>query len=308
MSADAVPAPERHVVPERPPADVEVDEPAVRALLAAQHPDLAHLPLRRAGGGWDNEMWRLGDDLAVRLPRRAQAGPLAAHEHRWLPVLVQRLAVPVPAPVRLGRPTPEYPYPWAVVPWLPGVPAWRTPVADRAAWAAELADTLVDLHAVADADAPANPFRGVPLAERDEAVRERLAPPGIDGAPRLAALWSDALAADPWDGPPLWLHGDPHPANLLVAGGRLAGLADFGDMTAGDPATDLATAWLTFDATGRAAFRARLARRGAADDATWRRARGWAVVMATAMLRRPSDASIAAIGRHALGELLTETA
>lgn len=292
----------------RPAADVAVDEALVRGLLAAQHPDLAARPLERAGGGWDNEMWRLGDDLAVRLPRRAAAAPLAAHEHRWLPVLARLTSLAVPVPLRVGVAADGYPYTWSVVPWLPGVPAWRTPVADRDAWAPTLADALADLHAPADPAAPVNPVRGVPLAERDEAVRQRLVPPGVPGADHLRALWADALDADPWAGPPVWLHGDPHPANLLVDRGRLVGLADFGDLTAGDPATDLATAWLTFGPAGRAAFRERLVARGALDDATWRRARGWAVVMATAMLRRPSDDAIATIGGHALAELRAEPA
>lgn len=128
----------------------------------------------------------------------------------------------------------------------------------------------------------------------------------VDGAAHLEALWSDAVAAAPWPGPPVWLHGDPHPANLLVAEDRLVALLDLGDLTAGDPATDLATAWLTFDSVGRATFRDRLVERGAVDDATWRRARGWAVVMTTAMLRRPSDEAIAAVGRQALAQLLDE--
>lgn len=294
------------VVAARPPADVQVDEALVRRLLSAQHPDLAGLPLQHAAGGWDNELWRLGDDLAVRVPRRAQAAPLAANEHRWLPVLAPRLAVAVPVPVRVGRPTDEYPYPWSVVPWLPGTPAWRTLPGSRRAWADRLADALADLHVPAEPGAPRNPVRGVPLAARDAVVRERLATVPVEGAARLAALWSNALDAEPWPGPPSWLHGDPHPANLLVEGARLVALVDFGDLAAGDPATDLATAWLTFDAAGRAAFRARLVARGATDDATWCRARGWAVVMTTAMLQRPSDAAIEAIGRHGLGELLAE--
>lgn len=289
-----------------PPADVTIDEALVRRLLTAQQPDLSGRPLRHAAGGWDNEMWRLGDDLAVRLPRRAQAAPLAVNEHRWLPVLAPRLRVAVPLPLRVGRVTDDYPYPWSVVPWLPGTSAWRTPTRARRSWAPDLADALVDLHGPADPAAPRNPVRGVPLADRDPVVRERLANLPVEGTAHLSALWADALSAAPWSGPPSWLHGDPHPANLLVDGRRLAGIGDFGDLAAGDPATDLATAWLTFDADGRASFHERLLERDAVDDATWRRARGWAVVMATAMLQRPSDEAIAAIGGHALTELRTE--
>lgn len=290
----------------RPPADVEISADLVRALLRDQHPDLAARPLRHAGGGWDNEMWRLGPDLAVRLPRRAGAAPLAGHEQRWLPELATLVRVPVPVPFRTGTPSGDYPYPWTVVPWLGGTCVSGVPTPDRRRWAARLADALVDLHVAAPADAPPNPVRGVALAERAEAVAQRLTPPGIPGADQLERIWADALAAPAWTGPPLWLHGDVHPGNLLADDGDLAGLLDFGDLTAGDPATDLATAWLTFDRAGRATFRARLVERGAWDDARWRRARGWAVVMTTAMLRRPHDPTTGAVGRHALAQLLDE--
>lgn len=288
----------------RPPADVAVTESLVRTLLAEQHPDLAHLPLAHAGGGWDNEMWRLGTELAVRLPRRALGGRLAEHEQRWLPLLAGLVPVTIPAPVRSGVPADGYPYPWSVVRWVHGTPAWRQPVHERTRWAPDLADALTALHAPAPTDAPPNPYRGGPLAERDDVVRGRLA-----GTPRaaLAGLWADALAAPAWAGPPLWLHGDPHPANLLVRDGHLAGIVDFGDMTAGDPATDLATAWLTFDAPGRAAFRDRLVDLDVLDDATWRRARGWAVALASFMAELPeAEGMISTIGRHAAQELLAE--
>ncbi len=288
----------------RPPADVVVTEPLVRALLAGQHPDLAELPLTHAGGGWDNEMWRLGPELAVRLPRREPGALLAAHEQRWLPRLAELVPVAIPAPVRSGAPADGYPYPWSVVRWVVGTPAWRQPVPERSAWAGDLADALADLHAPAPPDAPENPFRGGPLAERDDRVRSRLA--GTERA-GLLDLWSDALAAPDWAGPAVWLHGDPHPANLLVRDGHLAGIVDFGDMTSGDPATDLSAAWLTFDAVGRRAFRARLEARGALDKATWRRSRGWAVALAAYMAELPeAEGVISAIGRHAVRELLAE--
>lgn len=298
-----------HAVHRRPASDVVVTQDLVLRLLTEQHPDLADRALVHADGGWDNEMYRLGDDLAVRLPRRKVAAELAANEHRWLPELATLLRLRVPTPLRVGRPGQGYPYPWAVVPWVPGEPAWRTPAAGRTTWAADLADTLADLHVPADPEAPVNPFRSGSLADRDAGVRQRLLVP-VAGAPeagRLAAVWDDALAAPAWAGPACWLHGDPHPANLLLADGALVALADFGDLTAGDPATDVATAWLTFDAAGRNAFRARLDERGALDPATWRRARGWALSMALAMVRRTSDPAIGGIGRHAVAELLAET-
>lgn len=291
---------------DRPPPDVEITASLVRHLLATQHPDLADLPLRHADGGWDNEMWRLGDDLAVRLPRRTFGATAAEHEQHWVPELARRLSLAVPLPLRVGRPDADYPYPWTVVRWVAGTPAWQQAVPARSGWAPHLADALADLHVPAPPDAPVNPFRGGPLAGRDEAVRERLAAVG-SGPDRLLRQWADAVDAPTWGGPPLWIHGDPHPANLVVRGGVLAGLVDFSDLTAGDPATDLATAWLTFDAAGRAAFLARLQARGAVDPDTWRRARGWALSMASTMAARPPGGPIHGIGRHALAALVEES-
>ncbi len=266
-----------------PAAEVDVDVPLVRALLADQHPDLADRRLRIVANGWDNVVARLGDDLAVRLPRRTAAARLIEHEQRWLPEIARRVApvVPVPAPVRLGRRALGYPWSWSVVRWLPG-----DVVGERAAGpgvAAALAAFVGLLHVPAPSDAPVNPFRAVPLATRSDAVLERLATADVPRARELAALWRTAAAAPRHTGPPVWVHGDLHPFNVLVeraAGGdRLSAVVDFGDVTAGDPAVDLATAWLSFDREGRRTFRAQVA----ADDATWTRARGWAVSIASAL-------------------------
>lgn len=300
-------------MPDKPPAEVELTVGLVHGLLGAQHPDLAGLPLRLAAHGWDNATFRLGDDLAVRLPRRAVAARLVEHEQQWLPLLAALCPVPVPAPVRIGVPSPTYPWAWSVVPWFAGRHAADEPVSARTPWAAALADALAALHVRAPAGAPVNPVRGGALAGRSAAFRERLAAGHLDSLvpdarSRAEALWEDALAAPAWPGPPVWAHGDPHPANLVTRDGTLAALLDFGDVTAGDPACDLATAWLTFDATGRAAFRARsdaLADRVEADPGRWRRAAGWALAMAAAMVTHgDDDPVIAGIGTHAVRELL----
>jgi aminoglycoside phosphotransferase (APT) family kinase protein len=289
----------------RPPAEVDVTEALVARLLRAQHPDLAGLPVRLVDHGWDNAVARLGPDLAVRLPRRAVAVPLLRAEQRWLPVLARRLALAVPEPVRLGRPSPAFPWPWSVVPWFDGTVAADLPPADRRAWARVLADAVAGLHVPAPRTAPVNPVRGGPLAARDAVVRRRLAalPPG-DRA-RLLGLW-DRLAAVPgWSRRRTWIHGDLHPANLVCVDGALRAVIDFGDLAAGDPATDLATAWLTFDEPGRAAFRARVQERRPVDAATWRRARGWALVLGSAMsAHSDDDPRLAACGRHALAQVL----
>ncbi|WP_448060307.1 aminoglycoside phosphotransferase family protein [Cellulomonas hominis] len=291
----------------KPSAELDLDVALVAALLREQHPDLADLPLRVVAHGWDNAVVRLGADLAVRLPRRAAAAELVRHEQRWLPGLAPRLPVPVPTPVRVGVPSARYPWAWSIVPWLPGRTAASVPPAERAAWAPLLAEVAAGLRTPADPDAPVNPFRAVPLAARDTALRARLGVGAVPADDRLLAVWELALAAPPWSGPPVWVHGDLHPANLLVADGTLAAVLDFGDLTSGDPATDLATAWLTFDPPGRAAFRTHLDEHRGSDEAAWARGRGWALSMGAAMLAHgDDDPVIAAIGRHALAQVLVD--
>lgn len=291
-------------MPRMPVAEVDVDESLVRHLLGDQHPDLAGLPLRLVTNGWDNVLWRLGEDLAVRVPRRRQAAALVEHEQRWLPELAPRLPVPVPVPLRTGGPTAGYPWHWSVVPWLAGTTAAHMPAAERGATAEQLARFVLALHRPAPADAPHNPVRGVPLSTRDEAVRQRLATGAVPHAAHVRALWEELVRVPLWAGPPSWIHGDLHPANLLLddAGG-LAAVLDFGDMAAGDPATDLATAWLTLDAAGRRRFAGVLTDRY--DDATWQRGRGWALSMATALVAHSDDAPVlAAVGRETLAHVL----
>lgn len=287
-----------------PAAEVDVDVPLVRALLRDQHPDLADLPLEVVANGWDNVIARLGDLLAVRLPRRAAAAELIEHEQRWLPEIAHRVAaiVPVPDPVRTGRPALGYPWSWSVVRWLPG-----TPVGDRAAGVhvgEALAAFVELLHVPAPPDAPVNPVRAVPLAMRSDSVLTRLATADVPRAGELAAVWRAAAALPAYAGPPVWVHGDLHPFNVLVeespdGGRRLSAIVDFGDVTAGDPAVDLATAWLVLDREARRTFRAHVT----ADDDTWERARGWAVSIASA-LHLSDDRTFRAVARRAIDAVL----
>nr|WP_274637521.1 aminoglycoside phosphotransferase family protein [Microbacterium bovistercoris] len=288
-----------------PEAEVEVDVALVRRLLRAQHPDLAGLPARIAENGWDNVMVRLGEELTVRVPRREAAARLVEHEQLVLPRLAGRLPVAVPVPVRVGRPTRFYPWSWSVVPWFEGEVAASLPASERDGWAELWAETLAALHRPADADAPPNPVRGVPLALRMYAISDRMS--AFARAGELRARFERDAAAPPYAGPPLWIHGDPHPLNVLCRGGALTALIDFGDVTAGDPATDLATAWMTFTPRGRALFIERYTALTGADAAMWRRARAWAAGMASAMLAASDDhAALAAIGRHTVEQVLGE--
>jgi len=288
-----------------PPAEVDIDAELVVTLIAEQHPDLADLPVSLASHGWDNDTYRLGRDLAVRLPRRATAVPLLGHEQRWLPVLAPYLPVAVPEPVHVGRPGAGYPWPWSIVPWIPGVRAELEPVdpsrADR------LGEVLAALHAVpVAADPPSNPVRGVPLGQRHDSVTDRIAriraaghgSPQLDGAERTFAA-GEATAPDGRVG---WLHGDPHPRNVITREGRLVGLIDWGDVCVGDQATDLAAPWMHLPIEAHEAFWSAY---GAISEATRRRARGWAAFFAVVLLDVgiDNDAGFARIGRRTLDRL-----
>lgn len=286
-------------MPDKPAAEVQIDESLVRALLgqaSATVPDAGARALRKVSEGWDSEIWRLGDDLAVRLPRRALAAPLVLHEQRALPIIAPRIdatGIRVPRPVFDGVPAAGYPWHWSIVPWFAGTAGLFVPRTERSSWAAPLARALIALHVPAPADHPLNPVRGVPLAARSGALHERLELLRGSGAQERSALdtierlWRAGLAAPPWNGPPLWIHGDLHPGNLVADAGRLVAVIDFGDVTAGDPAYDLAVAWLAFDAVGRATFRACLD--GRYDAATWTRSRAWAAAIATMLVTHSDD-------------------
>jgi aminoglycoside phosphotransferase (APT) family kinase protein len=252
-----------------PPAEVEVDEDVVRALLADQHPDLASLPLRALASGFDNVLFRLGDELLVRIPRRAVASRLLGHEVRWLPGLAPHLPLPVPTPVRVGEPAHGVPWAWSIVPWLEGTPADLDP--PRADQATVWAELLRALHRPAPADAPHNPLRGVPLADRRAGIEARLSRLAVE--PGVRSAWDRALRARPAH-QRRWIHGDPHPRNILVRRGRFVAVIDWGDLTAGDVATDLASAWMLF---GERIARETVLQHYGADPAQVDRARGWAV-------------------------------
>jgi aminoglycoside phosphotransferase (APT) family kinase protein len=288
-----------------PAAEVEVDVALVRALLEEQHPDLADRPLSVVANGWDNAMVRVGDDLAARLPRREPARSLIEHEQRWLPELAPRLPLPVPAPVRVGRPGAGYPWPWSIVPWFEGAPALVAPPRDQVAAAEALGRFLAALHQPAPPDAPTNPYRGVPLAGlRDRITRDAIEHVGGIDREQVRARWARFLEVPLWDRPPVWLHGDPHPGNVVVHEGAVSAVVDFGDITAGDPASDLAVAWMHFGPEARAPFRSAC---GGVDEDTWQRAHGWALALGLVIGAHSADnPAYAALAHRTIAAALDE--
>lgn len=285
-----------------PAADIEVDVGLVRLLLDAQRPDLARLEIRPLAFGWDNFSFRIGDDHVARLPRRAIAAGLIENEARWLPELAPDLPLPVPTPEFVGEPMDRYPWRWLITPFIPGQPAGEVTAFDVARCSEQIGDFLKQLHQVAPSEAPANPYRGGPLTDRDAATRQRLdAVADRRARGRLARLWAEALSADLFEGSPVWIHGDLHPQNLLVADRVLAGVIDFGDITAGDPATDLAVAWsLASDFQDRfwEAY-------GPSGDSLRLRARGWAISLGLAYVASSADnPSMERIGETTLRAVL----
>lgn len=255
---------------------VEVTEPLVRGLLERQLPQYAALPLRPvAEHGTDHLLYRLGEDLLVRMPVYAGSADQAHSDARWLPVLAPQLPVAVPVPVAVGESDDTYPFSWSVVPWLPGEPP--TPDnADLHRLARDLGGFVRALHAVDPTGGPVKTGtdRGTPIRGWDPYVREAIDEAGdrIDRA-RVLAAWEDCLAAPDWAGDPTWIHGDLLAGNLLVHEGRLSAVIDFGALGLGDPAPDLQPAWATLPAHVRAEFRDAVGY----DDDTWRRGRGWAL-------------------------------
>ncbi|HJZ01060.1 MAG TPA: aminoglycoside phosphotransferase family protein [Streptosporangiaceae bacterium] len=256
----------------------EITAQVAARLVAGQFPQWAGLPVVPVGlNGWDNTTFGLGGELSVRLPSGEDYVPQVSKEHRWLPVLAGRLPLPGPEPVALGRPAAGFPWPWSVYRWIEGEPACLGRVADLTAFAADLAGFLAALYAIDAGGGPPpglhSAFRGGPLMTWDEQARTSIDLLAEDIDARAAiGVWEAALAS-PWQQRPVWVHGDVAASNLLLSGGALHAVIDFGCAAAGDPACDLVMAWTFFPGQAAAVFRRRLP----FGEATWARARGWAL-------------------------------
>lgn len=260
---------------------VPVDAGLVAALLRDQQPELADLPIRPvAEAGTDHQLYRLGDDLVVRMPIIGGAAEQAASDWRWMPRFAPHLPLQLPEPVALGEPGHGYPYPWLVVRWIAGERVSEHNLDPEPA-ARDLARFVTALRGLdaTDAPIPVGTERGTPLARLDAPFRTTLA--GLDpelGVDRAAVerVWTEAVAAPAWEGPPTWFHGDLLRGNLLARNRHLVAVIDFGTLAAGDPAPDVCPAWTVFTGAARTAYREALG----VDEAMWRRAKGWTIVPA----------------------------
>lgn len=258
-----------------------IDAALTRRLVDTQFPQWAELPLTLLDpAGSDHVIYRLGDELSVRLPRHDGAIDQAAKESRWLPALAPHLPLAVPVLLGVGEPAFGYPWRWAVSRWLTGEVATVEALADSTDTAVELARFLTALRNAPGADSCDGLTDGGSLADRDRATRAAIARvtqgargAGAFDAAAMTALWDAALDAPAWRRPPVWFHGDFHTGNLLTVDGRVSAVLDFGELGVGDPARDLVVAFTLMSAASRAAFRTALG----VDDATWARGRGWAL-------------------------------
>jgi aminoglycoside phosphotransferase (APT) family kinase protein len=291
--------------------EVDTDPALVRRLLREQFPRWAELPIEPVlPMGTDNALYRLGSNLVVRLPRTERTMATLEKERTWLPKLAPHLPLAVPTPVAGGTATAGYPFTWAVYSWLAGENATPDRIRDQVRFADDLVRFIRALQRIDASSGPApgdhNAFRGVPLARRDQAVRAAIASLGgtIDGT-EVAAAWEAALHAPEWQRSPVWIHGDLDSRNLLIDRGRLAAVIDFGCLGVGDPACDVMVAWKLLSADARDAFRAALS----VDEASWARARGWALsqaLIALAYYTMETNSTLVVEARRWLAEVLAD--
>ena len=265
--------------------ELEIDVPLVSRLVATQFPQWTDLPIKPLDpGGWDNRSFHLGERMIIRLPSAEAYAAQVKKEHRWLPRLAPFLPLPIPIPLGLGEPALGYPWHWSIHRWLDGETASLERIADLREFAVMLAEFLAALQRIDAAGGPAagahNFYRGGSLKTYDSETREAVTALGdrID-VDAVTQVWEAALAST-WRHTPVWVHGDVAAGNLLVSGGRLSAVIDFGSSGVGDPACDLSIAWTLFHGKSREAFRATIP----LDHATWARARGWTLWKALIVL------------------------
>jgi aminoglycoside phosphotransferase (APT) family kinase protein len=283
----------------------KIDESLVRRLLLEQFPEWAELPLSHVKtDGTVNAIFRLGSDMCVRLPRIPDVDHQIEVEQQWLPKLAPHLPLEIPIPLEKGNPTEHYPWHWSVYRWLEGKNAYIAPIDDLDQAAIVLAQFINALHQISPPVGLTSQRCG-PLATQDAETREAIHSLREDiDTVKMTKIWEECLNTPLWDKPPVWIHGDLLPANLLAHHGRLRAVIDFGLFGVGDPACDLIPAWGLFDKGSREVFQSTLG----IDDATWKRGRGWALSIGLIILPyyKQTNLGLYAVGKRMVHEVLAE--
>ena len=263
-----------------------------RKIIAEQFPEYADLPITDVEKqGHDNRTYRLGEHMLIRMPTAADYALKVPKEQELLPQLAKRLSVNIPAPIKMGNPSIDYPYPFSIYKWLPGksINLLTLTAQDKERLAFDLAKFLKELQAITDVERPEpgqhNWWRGDHVSVYDKGAREQIAELAeIIDASKSSALWDKACATR-WNKAPIWIHGDFAIGNILMDGGKLSAVIDFGGAAVGDPACDLVIAWTYLSGKAREAFISKMDM----DADTWLRARAWALWKATFELERLAD-------------------
>lgn len=289
--------------------EVHTDENLVRRLLAAQFPQWKDLPIQPvSSSGTDNALYRLGENMVVRLPRIYWAVGQVEKEHKWMPRLARYLPLAIPVPLEMGKPNEEYPWHWSIYRWLEGENLNHENLINPNQTATVLAQFLIALQKIDIKDAPISAehgSRGEPLITRDEATREAIhSLSGKIDTTIVTEIWESALRSSAWSYKPVWFHGDMLPGNLLFSNGRLSAVIDFGGAAVGDPACDLMIAWSLFTGDSRNIFRSMLG----VDDATWSRGRGHALSQALIFIPYYLNTNPAGVKNawHAINEVIAD--
>ena len=286
------------------PGEVEIDAQLVRQLLRTQFPHLCDLPVRAVPStGTVNAIYRLGDQLCVRLPRVQHWAQDLLKEFEWLPRLAAHLSLKVPEPVAKGDAGSGYPFPWAIYRWIEGETLATDRIADEPQAATDLARFVSELQQVDPSGAPRAGRK--PLPQLDKMTRVAIESlRGLVDTEVVMTAWETSLRAPVWDGSPVWIHCDLLPPNVLVEGERLTAVIDFGAAGVGDPAQDVAPAWSVFGRTGRDIFRASLD----VDEVTWLRGRGYALHQAALIIPYYSETNpeFVAMARRTVEEIISE--
>ena len=269
---------------------LNIDLNLVRRLIASQFPSWSDLPITEVlPNGWDNRTFRLGDRMSIRLPSAERYAAQVDREHRWLPVLSDKLPLPIPTPLAIGKPDDSYPYKWSIYGWIDGDTAIPERIDNMPMFASALSEFLVALRSIdtSGAPGPGAGYRGGDLGIYNDQTRRAIEMMGAESnldRELLTDIWDTALASK-WNKPPVWIHGDVSSGNILVKDGTISAVIDFGSTAVGDPACDLSIAWTMFDEKSRDTFRNGMD----LDEVTWARGKGWTLWKALIILSGISE-------------------